>query len=233
MRKLLVLVILALPVLVVMTLPARVVVRALDGETLPLEGVGGTVWRGQAAWTTPGYSPLDVDWRWRAPWQWTWRLTGPETELDGLLIPSPGRLRLIDIAGALPVDRLDLAEWVPFTRPEGRLTVELPLLVLSGREVVEVGGRVVWEDARLRGAVDEDLGRIELDFSGGDSVRARVRSLDPVDVIVRGTLDIDGTAFDLDIWLQARRPDVQRSLARMGEVQPDGQVRMQHQGWLF
>lgn len=231
MRKLLVLVILAVPLLLVVTVPARVAIRVLDLE-LPLEQVSGTIWRGRAIWPSAGQAPLDLDWRWRAPLRWQWRLSGPETELGGGLEPS-AQLRLTDVAGFVPVDRLDVADWLPFTRPEGRLSVALPSLILSGREVVEADGRLVWEEARLSGAVDENLGRIELDFSGSDGVAARVRSLDPVDVQVRGTLEIKGTAYDLDVWLHARNPEVQRSLARMGEVRPDGQVRLRQEGDLF
>lgn len=233
MRKLLILVIVAIPVLLVATLPARVVVRALDFETLPLEQISGTVWRGQALWSAPGHAPLDLNWRWHPPLSWQWRLSGHETELEGGLDPSPGRLQLTGITGFVPVNRLDLANWLPFTRPEGQLNVELSSLVLSGREMTAADGRVIWEDARLSGAVDEELGRIELDFSDDSGVIARIRSLDPVDVQARGTLALAGATYDLDIWLHARRPEVQRSLARMGEVQPDGQVRMQQQGQLF
>lgn len=231
LRWLLLLIVIALPVLIVITLPARVAVRALNADLLPLEQIGGTVWRGRAVWSAQ--PPLQLTWRWRAPLRWQWTLVGPDTDVSGRLDPAPGGLQLSDISGHLPVERLDLADWLPFTRPEGRLDVDLSSLTLRGREFTRAAGRMIWEDARLSGAVDEYLGRIELRLDEDHGVRAQVRSLDPVDVVVRGHLQLDGNAYAADIWLQARRPEVQRSLARMGEVQPDGQVRLQQEGWLF
>lgn len=234
MRKIVWLVVLAVPVIVLFTLPARVVLSLFD---LP-DGIGqvqGTVWSGQAHWRQPGQAPMRIDWSWSGGRDWQWQAEGAETRLQGHWRPTPSGLALSDVHGHLELDRVDLAYWLVNARPRGHLEVTLEHMMVAPDRVPEIIGKVIWREARLEGAIHESLGEIELNLTHDDGAQlARVESLRPASVQVRGRIDVDAGHYDVDLWLRASsdRPDLVSQLSRLGEVQPDGQVRMQLRGAL-
>lgn len=235
MRKLIWLVLLAVPLVVLMTLPARVVLNWLD---LPeeLEQARGTIWQGQAHWRQPGHAPLSLHWQIDGFGQWRWQLGNGETDVRGLWLPAAGSTRLAEISGRVELDRVDIDQWLMFTRPRGFIELDIERAELRPQQPPEIVGRVIWREARLEGSVHEPLGEIAIDLQrsrvGAQSIR--VDSQSPAPVQVHGTIELEAEAYEVDLWLRASadRPDLARELARMGEVQSDGQVRLQLRGAL-
>jgi hypothetical protein len=233
MRKILILAIIILPVIVLLTLPVRAVLPLFD---LP-DGLGqvqGTLWSGQANWNQPGHPPLQVAWRWSGGRDWLVEVTDPGTHLEGRLRPG-GALHLVDLSGRVELDRVDLAHWFRNTRPTGHLEVDLDEAYLEPGEIPRLRGQVIWADARLEGGVHEHLGRVAIELEpGSEHQLARLRSMDTAAVILRGEVRADEHEYRADLWLRASpdRPDLTRQLAGLGELQPDGQVRIELRGRL-
>jgi len=222
---------LALLILLVLTLPASLVIGAFDGADR-LTRPQGSIWSGQARWLQPGHPPLSVEWRWSGGRVWHWQAADAQTELQGSW--RPGRtLILPEVRGRLAVERVDLAQWLRISRPTGFLELALEQVELIGDAPPQAAGEVLWREAGLAGAIQEPLGLIRLRLLDADqALRIEVESLQPAPVMVRGRIDVDARAYRVDLWLSGdrARPELQRALAELGEVQPDGQVRLQLQG---
>ncbi len=231
MRKVLVLAVLAIPIILVLTLPVSLIVPLLD---LPpgVEQVRGTAWSGSARLQQPGQVPLNLNWRWQGGRHWRWQAMDARTDITGLWRPS-GQLVLEDISGRVDLERVDLAYWLPATRPTGYLQLALDQARLATGQVPRLDGEMIWEDARLEGSVHERLGRIGIEFEpAGETLQAKVRSLEPAPVQVRGTIEADARRYEVDLWLRASpdRPDLAREIGILGERQADGQVRLRLAG---
>lgn len=234
MRKILWLVLLAVPVIVVVTLPAGVLTSHLDLSE-DIDDVRGTVWRGQARWMQPGHAPLEMQWRWRGGSTWHWQAIGDGTDLSGRWQPAGSGLKMSEISGRVALARIDLDQWLMNTRPRGFLELDIERFEHTGDRAPQIDGRVVWREARLEGAVHESLGEIAVTLESADAGQtARIRSISPAAVSLRGTIELDAEHYQVDLWLRASadRPDLAGQLARLGEVQGDGQVRIRRRGLL-
>lgn len=233
MRKILILAILAVPVIILLTLPVRAILPLFDPPD-QLGQVRGTIWSGQARWSQLGHAPMDVEWRWTGGRDWRFQAGDGHTLLEGRLQPGDG-LRVRDLTGRIELDRVDLAHWFYNTRPAGHLEVDLSEAILDPGKVPSLRGQVIWADARLEGGVHEHLGRVAIDLEPRDGYQhARVRSLEPAAVQIQGEIRSDQSQYETDLWLRAsaERPELTRQLAPLGELQPDGQVRIQLRGSL-
>ncbi len=228
------LVVLVLAALLAATVPARFVAGLADPEDQAgLRQVQGTLWRGQAQIRPGTGSAVDLEWAWQLPAEWAVTARGDGMDIQGLARPGQGGLGLSDVRGVVPVARTDLGLWLPHVTPEGELHLDLPRVDFDGHTVSGLEGTIRWEDARLRGAVEESLGTVEVVFEPDETgILARVASLEPAPVSVRGSLRLEDGAYATDLWLRAEpgRPELSRQLARIGEIQPDGQVRLQREG---
>jgi hypothetical protein len=233
MRKLILLAILAIPIIILLTFPIKVLVPHVNVPD-SLGQVNGTVWRGSARWSQSGHAPLDLSWRWQGGRQWQFNARDEGTDLSGYLRPGEGRA-VHDLTGRLDLDRVDVAFWLLGTRPTGHLMLDISEARLESGQTPHLAGRVIWEEAALEGRVQERLGRVAIDLEPGqDLQKARIRSLDPAPVQVRGEIQANGQGYEVDVWLRASpdRPDLISQLESLGEVQPDGQVRLQRRGAL-
>lgn len=227
MAKLWWLVVPALLILAILTLPAALLSTRLD---LPqqLGQVRGSLWSGQARWQQPGHRPLQLEWRWDGGAHWQWRAQSDDTELFGLWRPGTA-LTLPQLGGELALDRLDLSDWLVVARPVGILELDLKEVMLVSGAVPRAAGEAVWREAGLVGAVQESLGAIGLTLEPTEeALLIRVRSLQPAAVQVRGHIRLYAERYQAELWLRAApdRPDLTPALAQLGEVQPDGQVRL-------
>ena len=222
--------VLLIPVLILVTLPAAVVLPRLD---LPanLAQIGGTVWSGGAHWQQAGWQALDVRWRWQGGREWHWDVSGGETRLHGrwqLGKPSV----LPEIGGQLELARLDLAHWLSIARPGGVLELDVSDVVFAGLGAMQARGRMIWREAELRGAIQESLGDIEILINeaevGVEGIHLAVESLTPAPIQVRGSIAMNADRYDADLWFRTApgRSDLTASLAAIGDLQPDGQVRL-------
>lgn len=222
--------VLLIPVLILMTFPAAVVLPRLD---LPpnLARISGTVWSGSAHWQQAGWQPLDVRWRWQGGREWRWEASGGDTFLQGRWMPGNSTFLPV-LSGQLELERLDLAHWLSVARPVGVLEMDLSDVVLAASGALQANGRMVWREAGLRGAIREALGDIEILFDHGDAgaeqIKLSVQSLSPAPIQVRGSIVMNAARYDADLWLRAApgRGDLTASLAAIGDLQPDGQVRL-------
>ncbi|WP_376697377.1 type II secretion system protein N [Wenzhouxiangella sp. EGI_FJ10305] len=234
MRKLLWLILLAVPVVIVATLPARVVVPRLDvGEEV--RDVQGTLWRGEAVWQQPGFVPLDVGWQWDGGRDWSWQARGEGVELDGHWRLNTGATELVDVTGRIEMHRLDARMWLVNARPRGHVEFEVERALIADGQTPEIDGQLVWRDARLEGTVQESLGEITVRLdSGQQGQQARVESTQPGAIQVRGGIELGAERYEVDLWLRASadRPELLRQIAWLGEPQPDGQVRVRLSGAL-
>ncbi len=233
MRKLLVLALIAVPVLVIVTLPAALVVPRFDPPAA-MGSYRGTIWSGGARWLQPGQVPMQLTWRWSGGWTWRWEAADATSRLQGQWQPGDA-VSLSDITGQLDLARVDLAYWLVATHPSGYLDLAIDSAVLQAGEVPQVTGQVIWAQARLEGSIQESLGRItiELEHDNGQQL-ARLRSLDPAPIQVRGQIVADADSYAADIWLRASRdrPDLAAQIGGLGERQSDGQVRLRVNGAL-
>lgn len=217
--------------MLVLTLPASLVISAFDGSDR-LVRPQGSVWSGQARWLQPGQAPLLIEWRWTGGRVWRWQAADGQTDLQGLWRPGP-TLMLPQLQGRLAVERVDLAQWLRVSRPLGFLELALEDVELAGGVPPRALGEVLWRDAGLAGAIQEPLGLIRLQLASAENaLRIAVESLEPAPVMVRGHIDIDAEIYRVDLWLRSERarPELQQALIELGELQPDGQVRLSLRG---
>lgn len=217
--------------MLVLTLPAALVINAFD-ESQYLSRAEGSIWSGQARWQQPGQQPLLVQWRWAGGRSWQWQASDQSTELRGQW--RPGRsLMLPVVEGRLAVERVDLAQWLQVSRPLGHLELMLEHVELLDHAPPQATGEILWRDAGLTGAIQEPLGLIRLRLNPHEGVlRVAVESLEPAPVMVRGRIDLDADSYRVDLWLRGERgrPELQQALIYLGDLQPDGQVRLQLRG---
>lgn len=233
MRKLIVLAVVAIPIIVMLTLPVAVLLP-LANAPAALDQPRGTIWSGGARWQQPGQAPLLIDWRWRGGRNWRWRAEDSQTRLSGQWRPGRG-LQVSDLQGELALERVDIEAWLPGSRPRGYLAVDLPSVVLVRGQSPRIDGRLVWENARLEGALHEDLGRIEVDFaSTPERQRAQLRSLEAAPIHVEGQIEAGVRDYQLELWLTPApgRQDLARELARLGQIDEQGRSHIQLRGAL-
>lgn len=234
MRKILWLIVLAIPLVVVITLPARVIVpHTAIGEDV--RDVQGTIWNGQALWRQPDFTPLNIDWRWDGGRNWAWQASGPGVNLHGKWRLNAGVTELIDVVGTIEMNRLDARLWLINARPRGHIELDVERALINEGQPPEIDGRLVWRDARLEGTVHESLGEITVQLDSQEQgQRARIESTEPGAIQVRGGIELGAQRYRVDLWLRASadRPELLRQIAWLGEPQPDGQVRIQFSGAL-
>lgn len=237
MRRLFLLALLVLPVIVLLTLPAGLVIPRFDPPAA-LGQYGGTVWSGHARWRQAGQVPMTLSWNWSWPWRWHWEAADGVSRIQGQWRPGQG-VDLSQVAGRLAIERLDLAAWLPLSPPQGVLRLELASVRIPEAGAPRIEGVAVWENARLAGVVQEDLGQIQVRFeppraSPEERQTARIQSLTTAAVVVQGSIEFGARTYGVDLWLQASpdRPDLAGQLGSLGERQPDGRVRIRLQGAL-
>ncbi len=233
MRKWVVLALIAVPLLIVLTLPAALIIPRFDPPPA-MSSYGGTIWSGNARWVQAGQVPMRLTWRWSGGLTWRWEAMDTTSQLQGEWRPGD-TTDLSNITGRLDLDRVDLAHWLVATRPAGYLDLAIDSAILQTGEVPQVHGQVIWEQARLEGSIQESLGRIQIELEHKDGQQlARLRSLDPAPIQVRGEIVTDADSYSADIWLRASndRPDLAAQIGALGERQSDGQVRLRVRGAL-
>lgn len=222
---------LALMVALILSLPASLMLQVFNAPE-PLQRAEGTVWSGQARWMQPGQQPLPVQWRWRGGLLWEWQASDGATALEGLWRPASD-LSLPEVRGQLAMERVDLGQWLRVSRPLGVMELALTEVKLAESQVPRAAGELRWRQAALAGAIQESLGEIRLRPVGTEQgLRIEVESLQPAPIMVRGDIRVEGEQYHLDLWLRAdrARPELQTALGDLGELQPDGQVRVQVRG---
>lgn len=230
-------ILLALLVVIAVTVPASLLVSLFDpDDELRLRQVEGSLWQGQSRMQQTGRSPANLSWKFSPPLEWRWNLEDEGMNLDGTARPGASILVLKDVKGTIRANRLDLADWLPNTVPVGELNVALDHSHFSDGNIRNIQGQLRWMDAGLRGAIEENLGQIDIHLETDPSgITGRIQSASPAPVTVRGSLHIHEGVYEIDLWLRSEpgRPELARQLGRLGERQPDGQVRLQRQGRLY
>lgn len=223
--------VLVLLIALIATLPASLMLGLFDAPE-NLQRPEGSVWSGQARWHQPGQQPLPLRWRWRRGLVWEWQASDRGTELYGLWRPATA-LNLPEVQGRLAIERVDLGQWLRVSRPQGFLEFSLEQVELGDGRLPQAIGEVLWRDAGLAGAIQESLGEIRLrPQATAEGLRIEVDSLRPASIRVRGHLLLQADEYQLDLWLRAEqaRPELQQALGDLGELQPDGQVRLRFRG---
>jgi hypothetical protein len=235
-------------VIAAITLPAALLVQRVE-LPVPVTQVQGTIWSGQARVQPPTQSPLQLSWRWHGGARWVWQLTDATTETlsaaggeaaRGAATALSGhwhataRQQVSQVQGTVPLSRVDVLNALVVVRPTGYLEVDLEHVAVLRGQPPRVSGRMVWEQAGLRGVVRESLGRVEMQFSDDEAQRAELRSMDPAAITVEGAIELTASTYGIDLWLSAdQHPALRRQLAQWGEPQSDGRVRIALNGALL
>ncbi len=224
--------------LLLATLPARMMVSVVDpADDMGLRQVQGTLWWGEGRLQRPGREALQANWRWSPPLAWQWELEGEDVDLRGSAFPAFDRsLEMREVTGTIDARRLDIDAWLPNVVPAGDFVLDISHIRYEKGRVTGLEGQVTWYNGYLHGAIEESLGTIEILFEPGEAgFEAGIRSVDLAPITVRGRLVLEGGNYEADLWLRAEagRPELARQLARIGERQPDGQVRLRQSGRLF
>ncbi|MEI7036115.1 type II secretion system protein N [Fulvimonas yonginensis] len=237
---------LLLAVALVLFLPARWLLPWLQPRLhgLSLEGVHGLVWNGSAERLLgPDGRPLGRL-RWQLSRRALWGDVDLDLALDGPQLTAHGRLQR-DAQGRLlwrgVTAQLDLADWTgeavtPLGRPQGRLDITLPRVLLQGGWPLALQGQVHWHDAAMRtrgGGVA--LGDLTMALEGANGVlQGRLRDDGDGPLAADGRWQASSLGWRLDLRLQPRSADtrLRHWLARLGPPAADGSVQLHRRGGL-
>jgi len=236
----------ALAVLLLWFLPARWAMPWIEPQLhgLHLQQVHGSVWNGSAdAVTDAGGARLG-----QLHWQVSRRALLGQLRLrlafDGPQLTFSGSLQRL--AG----DRVEADGWhvradlaaldayapTPLGRPLGELQASIEHLQLQGDWPLQLQAHGRWQQAAVRttdGALD--LGDMQAQAQAQDGViQAQWHDVGEGPLQVQGQLQLSPLGWRLDTTLRARQSDpiLQRWLARLGPVSPDGSVHIQQSGGL-
>lgn len=230
-------IIILLGVILTATMPASLV-RDLTGvgAELPLRQIRGTPWRGGANYHQPEHAPVTVTWSWQPTATWNWTAEARDVDLRGAFSPGARTQTFGFVSGDVAIERFDIADWLPGIRAGGNVDVALSDVVVSEGRVTAVSGDLVWRDATLAGAANADLGDVRARFTDdAGTLTADLESMQPADVMIDGHVRLTDETYTIDVWLMPAtgRDDLARALKPFGEVQPDGRIRMTHEGRLM
>ena len=237
LKKILILLALALPIWVVVTLPASLVLSD-EASGLRFDQVQGTVWSGQGRLVLPAQSPIPIQWRWSGGTAWHWSLAS-----EGLVLQGQWRVtdrkRLENITGRVDIQTLDVASWLVVIWPKGQMSVDVAFVEWSDelpRQLL-AEGELVWQDAALEGLVNESLGDISVFLSPSEEAfgqtQAVISSNAEGAVRISGKITSDGDRYRANLSLapEPGRDRLLRYLAPLGYVQ-DGAIKIERSGQL-
>ncbi len=159
-RRLIWVLVLAVPLGILVTLPASLFLSTDEGS-VQFQQVTGTVWSGKAQLKLPQQSPLPVSWRWGGGLGWHWSIESRELAMRGEWRLS-NRDRVENITGQIDIQYLDIAQWLVVIWPEGQLMVDISYIEFEPGVSLAAFGEVVWQQARLAGLVNEPLGDLSV-----------------------------------------------------------------------
>lgn len=217
-------------------LPARLITYFLPQGEVVMNGLSGTVWRGQASRCVvrlePGFAHLGaLHWS-LSPWSLL-RLA-PAVELSSawgdqrlnayLALRGEGDLDVRELEASLPAELVQ--EILPVALG-GTFSVQIPALRLREGLVDGGEGRVVWRGAiwhSVRGALP--LGDYVAEFKQepGELLQARLFTL-AGRIVVAGSVSVDGRQYAIDAEVTsegAMDPDLRQALSLVGTPEDDG-----------
>lgn len=234
-RRLIWVLLLAVPLGVLATLPASMFLSTDEGG-IQFQQVSGTVWSGEARLKLPQQSPLPVSWTWSGGLGWHWSIESRDLAIRGEWRLS-NRDRLENITGQVDIQYLDIAQWLVVIWPEGQLIFDVSYIEFEPQVSLAAFGQVVWRQARLAGLVNESLGDLTVDLRPHETLVghtiADIQSNTRGAVRVSGELSSNGDRYQAAILL---RPSPERMdllpyllpLGRFGE----GAIKIERSGQL-
>lgn len=234
-RRLIWVLLLAVPLGVLATLPASMFLSTDEGG-IQFQQVSGTVWSGEARLKLPQQSPLPVSWTWGGGLGWHWSIESRDLAIRGEWRLS-NRDRLENITGQVDIQYLDIAQWLVVIWPEGQLIFDVSYIEFEPQVSLAALGQVVWRQARLAGLVNESLGDLTVDLRPHETLVghtiADIQSNTRGAVRVSGELSSNGDRYQAAILL---RPSPERMdllpyllpLGRFGE----GAIKIERSGQL-
>jgi general secretion pathway protein N len=227
-------------------LPARWVMPWVEPQLhgLHLRQVHGTVWDGTAG------DVLGVDGRrlGRLQWQLSRRallgqlqvrlsFDGPQADFSGTVRRTPqGNIEAEGWQLHADLAATEVPLPVGWGKPLGELHVAVDHVVLQGGWPLQLQAQGQWQPAAVRTADGElALGEWQGDAQAqGGVIHAQWHDQGAGPLQVRGELQLSPLGWRLDSTLRARHrdPALQRWLARLGPVAPDGSVHIRQAGGL-
>lgn len=216
-------------------LPARLLPLILDSEQVRLGGLSGTVLHGSAARalvrTSAGFVHLG---------RLTWDVEtlsifslAPAAKLRSEWGEQRVEARVQRRGDTLLVNELQAAFDASLLRTiaplavDGRLSVQLDRLEVTGARLVEAQGRLTWEDALWRtNSRQHVLGSYVAEISSSDEAILAVVDTMRGPVVALGTARLDGRRYNLELDIGttdgAFAPEIERALRLFATPEEDG-----------
>ena len=216
--------------------PARLIIHLLPADAVIMQGVQGTLWRGQATRVLvasgSGYLHLgEIEWRLRPL---SLLLFSPQLDLDsrwglqrftGSVFLGAGDVIELENVDAL-LDAGLLREYAPLELV-GSVSVQLQQLTIEAGMTRAGAGRLVWQDGGwVSPQGQRPLGSYALDFTQqrGEPLNAQVITLEG-DVRAEGSIQLLERNYDIDIRLSGpglTDPQLRQALQLVAAPQADG-----------
>ena len=147
-----------------------------------------------------------------------------------------GRIESDDLRLHVALDARATYAKTPLGQPLGELQVNVEHVVLQGGWPLELKAHGLWQHAAMltaNGVVPLSDIQVEAQSQGG-VIQAQWHDVGAGPLQVQGQLQLSPLGWRLDTTLRARQPDpaLQRWLAQLGPVAPDGSVHIQQRGGL-
>lgn len=234
-RRLIWILLLAVPLGILVTLPASLFLSTQEGG-VQFQQVSGTVWSGEARLKRPQQSPLPVSWRWGGGFGWDWSIESRDLAIQGQWRLF-NRNRLENITGQIGVQYLDIAQWLVVIWPEGEMIVDVSYIEFEPGVSLAAFGEVVWQQARLAGLVNEPLGDLRVNLRPHANLvgytTADIQSNRSGAVRVSGELSSNSDRYEATIRLRPspERLDLLPYLLPLGRFS-EGAIKIERSGQL-
>ncbi len=234
-RRLIWVVLLAVPLGILVTLPASLFLPTDEGS-VQFQQVTGTVWSGQARLKLPQQSPLPVSWSWGGGLGWRWSIENQDIQVQGEWRLS-NRDRLENITGQIDIQYLDIAQWLVVIWPEGELILDIAYIEFEPMVSLASEGQILWRQARLAGLVNEALGDLTIALRPDEALAghtlADIQSNRSGAVRVSGELSSNGDRYQAAIRLRPspERLDLLPYLLPLGRFS-EGAIKIERSGQL-
>jgi general secretion pathway protein N len=241
---LLLLVLIAIVVAMLWSLPARFVFDRFSARVQPLrlQGIEGTLWRGEAAMASYAAKPLGpVQWQLdplpllRGAAVGEMRLDNVQMNASSGFRATRTRLELANAKATFPASLLAPVLDIPSLVLLGTVEIDMQDVVIDAGIIRSAIGTLTWSDVGVSGAAEARLGKLIVSFAPRvDGVVEGLVHDDGGPLQATGSVELRGLEFKADIKLNARagHDQIREALLYIGERSPDGGSVLRVEGYI-
>lgn len=228
-------------------LPSNMALRWIKPSLkgVSLTGLSGTIWSGHADGLNVLAQDLgEVEWhieKWpllHGQWIADIRITGADIDATGTIKTQDGEWHMNDVRFRFPAVLLESVFSKQPLQLSGMVAGTLPQAIVSNGLLQHLTGHVQWNDVGIvteQAEIHLNELRAEITSPVNGSISAQIHDDGQSSLEIMGTINLQSTAYSSEIRLAARHNDVavQEILAALGELQPDGSLRLTARGDFF